>query len=170
MIIMNKKNITMNKKLKELFNLAEQLGIDKEVKEIVNRRFIDEFDMTQYGFEIYCNKFFKPVGIFVDDRVVIAKNEICEKMSPTDGQKFCNIYYLNGYKCDVFPIDLDLVDRFHQLNQALISIGGDPLREESYLAFNPEDKTFWDVNFKTGEKKQHQSDEKISIRPTMWIK
>lgn len=163
----------MKEKIEKLIELAKELGIEREVQKVVDKKFPKDFDMTKYGFEVYCDKNFVPIGIVVDDKFVITKFDADKEMNSHGGMYFSAYTSINGYSCGLFPKDFDVVERFEQLNQALVSIGGEPLKDASYLAEQENIKggvVSWIINPATGAEDFYTCSEKAQVRAVLWLK
>lgn len=123
------------KKILNFLAQAKELGIFEETQEILKAKYQDFFQMDHDLFEIYPGRDFKPAGIVFGD-IVISKYDAPKQMTAEEAKDFCQGITIGGIKCGVFPDDVDWEQYRDKLNVALLTIGGEPLENGTYITEN----------------------------------
>lgn len=118
----------------QMLRLARELGISEDVRTILKNKYPEHFVMDHSLFEIYPDRNMQPIGI-VFENIVIALNDAPEEMVLEEAKAYCQNVIIGGIPCDVFPDDF--YEKYRgQINAALRSIGGQPLRYDRYMTEN----------------------------------
>lgn len=118
----------------QMLRLARELGVSEDVRNVLKRKYPEHFVMDHSLFEIYPDRYLNPIGIVFENKV-IALQDAPEEMELEQAKAYCKEIIIGGMPCDVFPDDF--YEKYRgQINAALRSVGGQPLRYDRYMTEN----------------------------------